>query len=83
MDRLTSMAAFVTAVESGSFAKAAERLSLSPQMVAKHVVALEQRLGASLLNRTTRRQSLTALGSNSSWCGSVRDVFQFFSGVFI
>lgn len=63
MDRLTSMAAFVTAVESGSFAKAAERLSLSPQMVAKHVVALEQRLGASLLNRTTRRQSLTALGS--------------------
>lgn len=57
------MAAFVTAVESGSFAKAAERLSLSPQMVAKHVVALEQRLGASLLNRTTRRQSLTALGS--------------------
>jgi DNA-binding transcriptional LysR family regulator len=63
VDRLTSMAAFVTAVESGSFAKAAERLSLSPQMVAKHVVALEQRLGASLLNRTTRRQSLTALGS--------------------
>lgn len=57
------MAAFVTAVESGSFAKAAERLSLSPQMVAKHVVALERRLGASLLNRTTRRQSLTALGS--------------------
>ncbi|RMO55258.1 hypothetical protein ALQ29_04742 [Pseudomonas marginalis pv. marginalis] len=44
-------------------ARAAERLNLSPQMVAKHVSALEQRLGARLLNRTTRRQSLTELGS--------------------
>ncbi|NWD77363.1 LysR family transcriptional regulator [Pseudomonas gingeri] len=63
MDRLTSMGAFVTAAESGSYASAAERLGLSPQMVAKHVAALEQRLGARLLNRTTRRQSLTELGS--------------------
>lgn len=63
MDRLTSMAAFVTAAESGSYARAAERLGLSPQMVAKHVAALELRLGARLLNRTTRRQSLTELGS--------------------
>lgn len=63
MDRLTSMGAFVMAAESGSYARAAERLGLSPQMVAKHVAALEQRLGARLLNRTTRRQSLTELGS--------------------
>ncbi|BCX68905.1 LysR family transcriptional regulator [Pseudomonas izuensis] len=63
MDRLTSMGAFVMAAESGSYAGAAERLGLSPQMVAKHVAALEQRLGARLLNRTTRRQSLTELGS--------------------
>ena len=63
MDRLTSMGAFVMAAESGSYASAAERLGLSPQMVAKHVAALEQRLGARLLNRTTRRQSLTELGS--------------------
>ncbi|QTT90459.1 LysR family transcriptional regulator [Pseudomonas chlororaphis] len=63
MDRLTSMEAFVAAAESGSYARAATRLGLSPQMVAKHVAALEQRLGARLLNRTTRRQSLTELGS--------------------
>jgi DNA-binding transcriptional LysR family regulator len=36
---------------------------MSPQTVAKHVAALERRLGARLLNRTTRRQSLTELGS--------------------
>lgn len=63
MDRLTSMGAFVMAAECGSYASAAERLHLSPQMVAKHVTALEQRLGARLLNRTTRRQSLTELGN--------------------
>ncbi|MFQ6593410.1 MULTISPECIES: LysR family transcriptional regulator [Pseudomonas] len=63
MDRLSSMHAFVMAAESGSYARAAVRLNMSPQMVAKHVTALEQRLGARLLNRTTRRQSLTELGS--------------------
>lgn len=62
MDRLSSMEAFVTAAECGSYAKAAERMGLSAQMVAKHVAALEHRLGARLLNRTTRRQSLTELG---------------------
>lgn len=62
-DRLTSMGAFVMAAEAGSYASAAVRLGMSPQMVAKHVSALEQRLGARLLNRTTRRQSLTELGS--------------------
>ncbi|MGH8409080.1 MAG: LysR family transcriptional regulator, partial [Pseudomonas sp.] len=63
MDRLSSMSAFVMAAELGSYARAAERLGMSPQMVAKHVAALERRLGARLLNRTTRRQSLTELGS--------------------
>jgi len=63
MDRLSSMGAFVMAAELGSYARAAERLNMSAQMVAKHVSALEQRLGARLLNRTTRRQSLTELGS--------------------
>ena len=63
MDRLSSMNAFVTAAELGSYARAAVRLNMSAQMVAKHVAALEQRLGARLLNRTTRRQSLTELGS--------------------
>ena len=62
MDRLASMTAFVKAAELGSFAGAADALGMSPQMIAKHVVFLETRLGARLLNRTTRRQSLTEIG---------------------
>jgi DNA-binding transcriptional LysR family regulator len=62
MDRLTSMATFVKAVDLGSFAAAAAELAMSPQMVAKHVSYLEARLATSLLNRTTRRQSLTEIG---------------------
>lgn len=63
MDRLSSMAVFAKAVEMGSFAAAADASGMSAQMVAKHVASLEARLGARLLNRTTRRQSLTAIGS--------------------
>jgi DNA-binding transcriptional LysR family regulator len=62
MDRLASMAAFVKAAEVGSFAAAASALRMSPQMIAKHVTWLESRLSARLLNRTTRRQSLTDIG---------------------
>ena len=62
MDRLASMAAFVKATDLGSFAAAAGALEMSPQMVAKHVTYLEDRLGTRLLNRTTRRQSLTEIG---------------------
>jgi len=62
MDKLTSMAVFVRSAELGSFAAAAEALRMSPQMVAKHVAALESGLGMTLLNRTTRRQSLTDVG---------------------
>ena len=62
MDRLTSMAAYVTVVERVSFAASATVLGISPQMVAKHVSQLEARLGTRLLNRTTRRQSLTEIG---------------------
>jgi DNA-binding transcriptional LysR family regulator len=62
MDRLTSMAVFVKAVDLGSFTAAATALDLSGPMVGKHVRSLEERLGARLLNRTTRRQSLTEFG---------------------
>lgn len=62
MDRLTSMAVFVKAVELGSFVAAAAALNLSGPMVGKHVQFLEDRLGTRLLNRTTRRQSLTDFG---------------------
>lgn len=62
MDRLTSMAVFVKAVELGSFAAAATALGLSGPMVGKHVRFLEDRLGVRLINRTTRRQRLTEFG---------------------
>ncbi|MDE8753279.1 LysR family transcriptional regulator [Pectobacterium polaris] len=62
MDRFTSMNIFVKTVELGSFAAAADAFTLSPQMVAKYVAWLEARLGSRLLNRTTRRQSLTDVG---------------------
>lgn len=62
MDRLTSMAVFVKAVDLGSFASAAAALDLSGPMVGKHVRYLEERLGVRLINRTTRRQSITEFG---------------------
>ncbi|KQV89788.1 LysR family transcriptional regulator [Rhizobacter sp. Root1221] len=62
MDHLTNMATFVKVVELGSFSAAADSLKLSAQLVGKQVNALEQRLGVRLLNRTTRKQSLTDFG---------------------
>ncbi len=62
MDRLTSMNVFVKSADLGSFAATAEALEMSPQMVAKHIEFLETRLGTTLINRTTRRQSLTDVG---------------------
>jgi DNA-binding transcriptional LysR family regulator len=56
------MEVFVRVAELGSFAAAAAEFGLSPAMVAKHVQALETRLGARVLHRTTRRQSLTEVG---------------------
>lgn len=62
MDRLTSVAVFVKTVDLGSFAATAAALDLSGPMVGKHVRFLEERLGVRLINRTTRRQSLTDFG---------------------
>lgn len=62
MDRLTSLGVFVAAVEEGSFAAAARRFGLSPAMAGKHVSAIEADLNARLLQRTTRRLSLTDAG---------------------
>ena len=62
MDRMTSMTAFVKVVDVGGFAAAARKLDMSPSMVTTHVRALEERLGVRLLNRSTRRISLTEVG---------------------
>ena len=62
MDRFASITAFVRVVEAGGFTAAARHLDLSPTMISNHVQELEDRLGARLLNRTTRRVSLTEIG---------------------
>ncbi len=56
------MTSFVRVVEQGSFARAAERLSMSTSAVSRQVADLESHLDARLLNRTTRRLSLTEAG---------------------
>ncbi|MDP6571960.1 MAG: LysR family transcriptional regulator [Rhodospirillales bacterium] len=63
MDNLADMAVFVKVVEAHGFSAAARRLRLSKSAVSKRVSRLEERLGARLLNRTTRRLSLTEEGS--------------------
>jgi DNA-binding transcriptional LysR family regulator len=57
------MEVFVRAVALGSFTAAAAASRMSTTMVSNHIKALERRLGAKLLNRTTRRQSLTEIGA--------------------
>lgn len=62
MDRLTEMEAYIAVLEQGGFTDAARRLGLSKSAVSKYISALEQRLGARLLERTTRRVAATELG---------------------
>jgi DNA-binding transcriptional LysR family regulator len=62
LDTLDRMGMFVSVTELGSFTAAAERLGLSKNLVSKGVAELEKRLGARLLNRTTRSLSLTDAG---------------------
>lgn len=59
---LTGLETFVTVARSGSFAEAARRLAISATMVGRRVQGLEERLGAKLIERTTRSLRLTALG---------------------
>ncbi|MBN3791879.1 LysR family transcriptional regulator [Burkholderia sp. Bp8963] len=62
MDTLVSMNVFRYVVEVGSFVGAAERMQMSAAMASKHVMHLEQQLGARLLHRTTRRVAPTEAG---------------------
>ncbi|MBJ3592505.1 LysR family transcriptional regulator [Salmonella enterica subsp. enterica serovar Saintpaul] len=62
MDKLRGMETFIAVVESGSFTGAATRLEMSAVMVGKYIALLEAQLGTRLLERNTRRQSLTDAG---------------------
>jgi DNA-binding transcriptional LysR family regulator len=62
MDRFAAMQVFARVVEHGSFARAAERLAISTSACSRHVAELEAHLDVRLLNRTTRRLSLTESG---------------------
>jgi DNA-binding transcriptional LysR family regulator len=62
MDRLSAMTSFVKVVENGGFSAAARRLDISTSIVTTHIQALEDLLGVRLLNRSTRKVSLTDVG---------------------
>src|ERR1700676_4938132 len=63
MDRIDAMQAFVAVADLQGFAPAARKLGLSPSGVTRLIAALEQRLGARLLQRTTRQVALTDVGA--------------------
>jgi len=62
-DRLSGMRVFAQVVEAKSFSAAAERLGISKSLASRHVSALERDLSVKLLNRSTRRLTLTEAGS--------------------
>jgi DNA-binding transcriptional LysR family regulator len=76
VDRFDSMRVFAKVVENSSFTGAAARLYISASMVTLHVKELEERLGVRLLNRATRKVSLTRLAapitSAASGCWPMR-----------
>ncbi len=61
MDKFQEIQTFQAVVDAGSFIKAADTLGMSKAAVSRYVSDMETRLGVRLLNRTTRRLSLTAL----------------------
>ncbi|WP_076864162.1 LysR family transcriptional regulator [Bradyrhizobium mercantei] len=63
MDRIDAMQAFVAVADLEGFAPAARKLGLSPSAITRLIAALEERLGARLLQRTTRQVTLTDAGS--------------------
>lgn len=63
MDTVTGMRLFIRVVETGSFSKASPGLSITQPTATKHVAALEKRLGARLLHRSTRGVTATEVGA--------------------
>ncbi|HKT66344.1 MAG TPA: LysR family transcriptional regulator, partial [Burkholderia sp.] len=83
MDRLQTMQIYVQIVERGNFTQAADALQLHRPAVTKAVQQLEQELGIRLLNRSTRRVSMTAEGEAFyarcvQLLGSIDDAFASF-----
>lgn len=74
MDLFAATRVFVQVVDSGGFARAAEVLDVSNAVVTRQVAALERHLGARLLNRTTRRMSLTDAGEE--FYGRARSILE-------
>ena len=62
MDQLRAMEIFVEVARLRSFSEAGRRLGLTRAMVSKHILQLEEKLGARLLHRSTREVSLTDVG---------------------
>src|SRR5215468_476018 len=62
-NRLLAMSVFARVVEAKSFSAAAEKLGMSKSLASRHVSALERSLAVKLLNRSTRRLSLTEAGA--------------------
>jgi DNA-binding transcriptional LysR family regulator len=74
MDKLRALSVFASVVERGSFAAAADHLGLSRTAASRLVMDLEAELGATLLNRTTRRVSLTQVGE--TYAGHARRILE-------
>ena len=74
MDKYTEMLVFSKAADLGSFSAAARELDLTPSAVSKLITRLEDRLGARLFQRTTRKLSMTAEGhAFNDRCGAILD----------
>ena len=64
MDQIASIRIFMAVAETGALNGAARQMEISPSAVSKHIAALENKLGAQLLNRTTRQVALTEVGAS-------------------
>ncbi|WP_316859708.1 LysR family transcriptional regulator [uncultured Cohaesibacter sp.] len=64
MDLVDGLKAFVATAQTGSFTEAAERMGISNRLTSKYVAELETRIGARLLQRTTRKVGLTPAGED-------------------
>jgi DNA-binding transcriptional LysR family regulator len=77
MDRLRAIGTFVQIAKSGSLTKAAEELGMSRALASAHLKELERHLGVRLVNRTTRRVSLTSAGADYlAFCVRILENFE-------